>query len=777
MLPDKSRQFVIKILIPILKVFLGMEDINFVIIEKKGNFVAYTKIIERSKTAEIYVNPWHPLFSVSKFGTLRALRNFIGVLLHEMLHKKYTNPGCSNSLLNRKPIMFPNLYHWVQNVVEDFTIEQRALLTLDLSDDTCKRYKKRKIDLVKLSPLKCLSTAIFTTWAESNPIQETESVLSQIRSAMIQFTDMGPLKPGSTLSEDAEKALTDICPMLVDAVWQSPKDRAIKGYDIYKIVEAFAPTDSEEPTNGTKGKNSEAQETLSEEEIQKMKASSSMRAQMRIVKRLLKRANKNKDGSSKPQTSDENNQPGDSSDDNGKGSSSEEKDPTASNENSKSGDPTNAWKSNGEKESQPSIKGAAAGSDSENDQSSESDSGNDSPDNGKCNNDADTDDGEDEDFDDSDDDGIENEENSVDSEKERTSGDGDDESSCSDESYDSHEGMDSEDVDSDLETDPFKADEEMQRSINDIERENITDTIDINEIIENVSSKRGDFSTRDETCCITDFNKLPEYPDNILIKNFTVTGVSDDTIDKYREVITENRAFISKFKFRLKKITDVQESREFSQSGNVNITRYAERGRTSLRIFEKRDEFAKKDAKIAILLDTSGSMEGNKINKAKEALACIVEGLTSIGIPVKVMTYQEVGNAIVHHHYIDYKKGLANKASIMAISCDGCNCDGYSIKFAFEQLTKGKTKHHMMIVITDGQPNSYLVPGAVQDTGKQVKNAKRHTKVIGIGVDLPDAARNTIQGFYKNTFVNLKNVEDLLTNLSKIILKEVASWE
>ena len=107
------------------------------------------------------------------------------------------------------------------------------------------------------------------------------------------------------------------------------------------------------------------------------------------------------------------------------------------------------------------------------------------------------------------------------------------------------------------------------------------------------------------------------------------------------------------------------------------------------------------------------------------------------------------------------------------IHADGCNFVGYSIRYALKDLLKGRTKNTLMVVISDGQPNSQLVRNSREDAAMAVREAKRRTKVIGIGVD---ANQDILRTFYKDTFVELRNIETLMSTLSKLIVKEVKSW-
>ena len=84
-------------------------------------------------------------------------------------------------------------------------------------------------------------------------------------------------------------------------------------------------------------------------------------------------------------------------------------------------------------------------------------------------------------------------------------------------------------------------------------------------------------------------------------------------------------------------------------------------------------------------------------------------------------------------------------------------------------------KSLILIIISDGQPNTSYIDykHMLADTAAAVTEAKRLTRVIGIGID---ANIDTLKGFYKDTFVEMTDIENLMKNLTRLIEKEVRSW-
>ena len=109
----------------------------------------------------------------------------------------------------------------------------------------------------------------------------------------------------------------------------------------------------------------------------------------------------------------------------------------------------------------------------------------------------------------------------------------------------------------------------------------------------------------------------------------------------------------------------------------------------------------------------------------------------------------------------------------MMIKAGGNNFDGYSIRYALKELMRQKSRNHLLIVISDGEPATNMCTNPLQDAINAIVEVKRRTKVIGIGID---ANKDVLKGMYKDTFVELDNIENMMSTLGRIFVKEVRSW-
>lgn len=894
-----------------LKSVMGMDDIRFVL-NTFSSGVAMTRI-EPGKVTHIYYNPDHPIFNTPN-PTLNS-KTLVGVIVHEMLHKLYTDPEYERLALDRGKIKYPHLFHDINNILEDFVIESLCILALEIDPRISSLLRKGTgIDLIKLNPVRCLESAILTGWKLSPPINEGDEPVDQIISAMVQFTDMGPLVPGSVLREDLKEDLSNIYSELIQAVFEEPAKRIERSFAIYSIIEKYCSSDQPDKGDGTKGRNSSARKSLTKDELDRLMKDPRMKSKMKLLKKIQKSlsskasdeseesSKEGKASASKKGKKDESGNPdakpsesdskASSAEGDGKDGSSEKDEPKSSSEtpekngasdkdnkdgeSDKDGHPSEKDSASDKKESSYSEDDASsstdtsspekedAGSENEGDDSSsdtpegsdsksdEKSEGSEKSDKGDSKSDdkSDSSEGDKPDLkeDDTEDDGESNEDDSEsdsthdnegdDSEsldnkdvesdlsndtsedngesEENSETDGDtDDGEGSDSDRDNDEAMDSEEdesvefadegegdehdpneeefpgaiteedsapeKDSDEETkddeDPFVCDDEDLKTIKDTEETISRETL---QVMEAVESEPIDFSKRQSAEKMTiDRNTPPAYAKEIECRNYVVTGVSESTMTAYDKVIDRNRVFVSRFANKLKKLSREDEKRDEAMSGRFNVTRYSKKRNTTLRIFDKVSQQERTNARVVIALDVSGSMEwGDKIGKAKEALACIVEGLTKAGIPVKVMTfhnsYEGRGAYVEHHHYVNYKDNKAARSSIMMIRAGGDNFDGYSIRYAMKELLRQKSRNHLLIVISDGQPATLMCTNPVQDAINAIIEVKRRTKVIGIGID---ANMDVLKSMYKDTFVELDSIENMMSMLGKIFVKEVRSWQ
>ena len=872
------------------------------ILDPTDQQIAYT-LLTGAKTTYIYINTQHPYL---KFKDREGIdeRIVLGVIVHEVLHSKYTHPEHIDRIARRNPIQFPNVLHSLYNLLEDFTIESRAIVDLALDPDTVERLEDLlNIQLRGKEPLKMLNTAIFMIWDKQPPVCDVDPAYAQVIDALVAFTDIGPLPSGSKMLPEAEEAFLEIAKLFMDAIWLDSYERAKVVLEAYNILEPLLKkaADSANKANKTgnhgmgttQGKSSMPESNPSQSDKDTVEKSSNMKIRKKLLKKMAQDnssgqsgqqsdssqdGNDSQDAGSSGSKSSKESSKGDKDKKGQKGSSGsdsdekEDKDPQGSSGSGKSQkndskDKASKQKSSGKGASDKDASddgsedanGAGKGkdkkdgnqkdagsdkddADNDGDQSgSNADNGDNSDEDGNQKNagsdkdDADddgdqngcgTDDGDADDDGDQDTDGTDDDDVDEDGDQDSDSSDewdadddGDQESADSDNGDDGDDGDqsgDGNDGDSDADNDsgsdndsaassgshksndqeshsdsrinlnPRSVDGDYVDDLDAVRQDIVKETQDLSEIIP--ESPVFQDSGVNETVQVVEEDRDTELEARkygcqpILCQNVYTTSVNDQTMKVYESVCSSHSDKIAAIRRSLEKIIASEENnKSLAKSGHFEVDRYCKKKGTTLEVFTKIKEKTKTDSAVCILADVSGSMGGDKINQEKIILACLAEALAKVGIPFKVITFCDKG-PVVHHHYVNYKNSKSERAALMTIAAGGSNFDGYSIRYALKDLLKNKAQNKLLIIISDGQPNpNYSVSDPVGDARDAVIEARRRVKVIGIALGVYRESLKALRTIYHKkddeaSFVSIANEQDLITELPKLIRKEVKKW-
>lgn len=158
---------------------------------------------------------------------------------------------------------------------------------------------------------------------------------------------------------------------------------------------------------------------------------------------------------------------------------------------------------------------------------------------------------------------------------------------------------------------------------------------------------------------------------------------------------------------------------------------------------KKNREIVRPELSILFMVDNSGSMEGIRIERVREAMVIINEVLRKKEIEYAVVGYMANfrSKEVMHNLAIDYKHVDKDKYNIMTLRSGEDNRDGASLMWADEYLRKNSTSDNRIIItITDGLPchavDDYFPPASSRDTKNIVKNIEKNgTKVIAIAIE------------------------------------------
>ena len=197
-----------------------------------------------------------------------------------------------------------------------------------------------------------------------------------------------------------------------------------------------------------------------------------------------------------------------------------------------------------------------------------------------------------------------------------------------------------------------------------------------------------------------------------------------------------------------------------------------------LKYFSKRTPYARTPSlSIAILVDESGSMGGNKIKVAKATAITLYEMCCELDVPFCVMghteTFENPSMQMTNYCMFDEKDDDA-KYRLLFISAKDNNRDGAALRYTAEILSKRVTDRKLLIVISDGQPwaCNYAGASAVRD----IKSVIEEYEPQGIDIIAAaiDADKEVIKSIYgEPRFLSINNLEDLPNELVRIVTRSL----
>lgn len=299
-------------------------------------------LMDKPGRIKIFINPAHEIFKLVPDNVRTAV--FVGVLVHEMLHNRYTNPAWEMKIVSQRHPRYDDFYHKICNLIEDFVIETRAIGSLIVTENGIANYKSMYgIQLDKMLPLDALDIAIVSIWQLGNDLDPTDTV-DQVMSTLIDFCDFGAETSG--LTSEAKELFYKIAPIVFDCVWKTPQERAEVAFDIYKMLEPYLTRKSRSLERGEQectGANASADRNSAPTQAERraVEESDSMKAKKKKIRRIAKPEDaEGKDSEEADASKGER-----SSKTGNKSRNKSEKDAEASNEDSESGKPKPSDKS------------------------------------------------------------------------------------------------------------------------------------------------------------------------------------------------------------------------------------------------------------------------------------------------------------------------------------------------------------------------------------------------------------------------------------------------
>ena len=181
---------------------------------------------------------------------------------------------------------------------------------------------------------------------------------------------------------------------------------------------------------------------------------------------------------------------------------------------------------------------------------------------------------------------------------------------------------------------------------------------------------------------------------------------------------------------------------------------------------------------FAVLVDVSGSMNGERIENARKTALALYWFCEALSIPVLVYghsthdTYCFSADEVVDIcSYAEFDSIDGNDAvRIAGMETIGCNRDGAALRYVGERLSKREEEVKILILISDGKPNGKGYSGEparkdLLETKHCLEKRGIHLFAAAIGED-----RELIENIYQNGFLNISDLETMPVKLSKLLM-------
>lgn len=177
----------------------------------------------------------------------------------------------------------------------------------------------------------------------------------------------------------------------------------------------------------------------------------------------------------------------------------------------------------------------------------------------------------------------------------------------------------------------------------------------------------------------------------------------------------------------------------------------------------------------SVLIDQSGSMCGTKIYKATVAAMMLEDFCRNLNIPCFVTGHCTSASTVNIYDYIDFGERNPNaKERLAAISCGGCNRDGYAIRYVANKLAKRSEETKLLFIVSDGLPNhsNYGTHELIADLADMNKR-NRNNGIIIVPICIEKSCLKELSFIYGSSLVDATDLQKFPVKLNTILAREL----
>lgn len=196
------------------------------------------------------------------------------------------------------------------------------------------------------------------------------------------------------------------------------------------------------------------------------------------------------------------------------------------------------------------------------------------------------------------------------------------------------------------------------------------------------------------------------------------------------------------------------------------------------KVFNRKVINKSKDVAVTVLIDMSGSMDGEKAHHAIAAVTHLHSVIhQALRIPLEILGFSESwgkrGGDVGRHVIVQSFDRPRHNSQVeedmrRVLPFQGANRDGEALMWAYKRLLARQASRHIMIVLSDGQPRSSEgdVAGFTREVSQQIDKAGL-VELHGIGIQ-----SDSVRHFYKSYDV-INDVTELEPKLLGVLKNKI----